>query len=225
MKSTLLYFMLLIFGTSLGQNSQMDLETYFSESEIEDLNLITDFFQMELCGDANRSNFSSCIKNSIQELANWEQFYVQEKISWRKQKKMYSKISDSTFHKIWSLCKTWRTIEPKYEYKEICFGQNEKFAQFLNEIGQSNHYIKKYSDRLEGVGVFESGKFLVWNIIEHPENWNLEDRKEQMFLAIHFLTQNDKAKRDKKALRLERRDIRKMERNQKRKKKTVPNKA
>jgi len=181
MKFHLLYSILLIFGTSLGQNSQVDLKTFFSESEIEDLNMITDFFQMELCESADRSNFSSCIKNSIPQLANWEQFYVQEKISWRKQKKMYSKISESTFQKIWSLCKTRRTIEPKYEYKEICFGQNEKFVQFLNAIGHSNQYVKKYSDRLEGVGVFESGKFLVWNIIEHPENWNLEDRNEQVF--------------------------------------------
>ncbi|MDC6367193.1 MULTISPECIES: hypothetical protein [Flavobacteriaceae] len=86
---------------------------------------------------------------------------------------------------------------------------------FLKKVGQSNPYLEGYAEKLENVGSFESGKFLVWNIIEYPQNWNLEDRNVQIVLAIHFLTQNDKQKRDKKALRLEKRDIKKMNRRAK----------
>jgi len=89
----------------------------------------------------------------------------------------------------------------------------------LNKVGESNPYLESYAEKLENVGSFESGNFLVWNIIEYPQNWHLGDRKVQIVLAIHFLTQNDKQKRDKKALRLEKRDIRKMERNRKKKNK------
>lgn len=211
----LINFCLLTFG----QQERTDLNDFFTKSEIEDLNLIADFFQTELCGIADSTKFESCIKESLADLADWKQTYIQDKISWRKQKKLYSKISDSTFQKIWSLCKTWRTIEPTYEYKSICFSQNENFIRLLNKVGESNPYLESYAEKLENVGSFESGNFLIWNIIEYPQNWHLGDRKVQIVLAIHFLTQNDKQKRDKKALRLEKRDIRKMERNRKKKNK------
>ncbi len=214
-KYNILLICLLSFGICIGQDSKVDLNEYFSDTEIKDLNTITNFFQRELCGIVDKTKFGNCLKLSLPDLADWKQTYVQEKIGWRKQKKLYSKISYSTFHKIWTLCKTWRTIEPKYEYESICFSQNENFMGFLKKVGQSNPYLEGYAEKLENVGSFESGKFLVWNIIEYPQNWNLEDRNVQIVLAIHFLTQNDKQKRDKKALRLEKRDIKKMNRRAK----------
>nr|WP_299214417.1 hypothetical protein [uncultured Allomuricauda sp.] len=219
LKNVILVLLLNLYLLTFGQKEKTDLKDFFSKSEIQDLNLIADFLQTELCGTADRTKFGYCIKSSLPKLSDWKQTYIQDKISWRKQKKLYSKISDSTFQKIWGLCKTWRTIEPKYEYKSICFSQNENFIQFLKKVGESNPYLEGYGKKLENVGSFDSGNFLVWNIIEHPQNWNLEDRNVQIILAIHFLTQNDQQKRDKKAIRLEKRDIRKMERKQRRKNK------
>lgn len=215
-KNSIVVILLNLYLLTFGQKTQTNLNDFFSKSEIEDLSLIADFFQTELCGGSDRAKFGSCIKNSLPDLADWKQTYVQDKISWRRQKKLYSKISDSTFHKIWSLCKTWRTIEPKYEYKSICFSQNEKFIRFLKRIGESNPYLEYYSKKLENIGSFDSGNFLAWDIIKNPQNWDLEDRNVQIILAIHFLTQNDEQKRDRKALRLEKRDTRKLNRVAKR---------
>jgi hypothetical protein len=217
LKNTILFILLNLSLSIFGQKEQTDISGFFSAAEIEDLNLITDFFQTELCGIADSTKFEGCIKNSLPDLADWKQSYIQDKISWRKQKKLYSKISDITFNKIWSLCKNWRTLEPKYEYESICFSQKDNFSSFLKSLGKSNPYLAGYGEKLEGVGAFESGNFLVWNIIEHPKNWDLNDRNIQIALAIHFLTQNDKEKRDKKAIRLQKRDLRKMNRRSKQK--------
>ncbi len=218
-KYKLLIICILSLGICTGQESKVDLNEYFSDTEVKDLNTMADFVQRELCGSVDETKFGNCFKFSLPDLADWKQSYVQDKISWRRQKRLYSEISDSTFDKIWGLCKTWRTIEPKYEYKSICFSQNENFIRFLKKMGESNPYLEGYAEKLENVGSFDSGNFLVWNIIEYPQNWDLEDRNVQIVLAIHFLTQNDKQKRDKKAIRLEKRDIRKMNRKAKRKNK------
>lgn len=210
---------------TFGQKEQTDLNDFFLKSEIDDLNLIVDFFQNEVCGTTDKTKFANCIKSSLPDLADWKQYYVQKKISWRKQKKLYSKISDSTFNKIWSICDSWRVQEPKYEYKTICSSQKENFSGFLKSLGKVNPYLTYYGKKLENVGDFDSGNYLAWNIIENPQNWDLKDRNVQIVLAIHYLTQNDRQKRDKKAMRLEKRDLRKMKRaiGRKNNKKTVPN--
>lgn len=227
LKNTILVLLLNLCLLTFGQKEKTDLSDFFSKSEIEDLNRIADFFQMELCGNKDRTKFGLCIAESKEDLVDWRKNYLEKKISWRKQKKLYSRISDSTFNKIWSLCKTWRTIEPKYEYKSICFGQNKKFIGFIKSLAESNPSLKGYADKLETVGRFTSTDEILYNLHNFPDETDLDNRGIQILLAIHFLTENDQAKRDKKAIRLEKRDLRKRERDYKRrnKKKTVPNKG
>lgn len=221
MKFPLLYFMLLIFGTCLGQNSQMDLKPYFSESEIKDLNLITDFFQTELCGSKDKKNFANCIASAIPKLNDWEYKYIKRKISWRKQKKLYSKISDSTFNKIWAICNSMLLVsKPKYEHKMICFNSNPIIIDFIRALGKSHGYLEYFAERLEIVGGFSNINLLSIDIFEHPEEWDLKDRNIQIFIAMQYLTQNDMLKRDRKVGRLEKRHIRELS---KKSKKTVPN--
>ncbi|ADY29304.1 hypothetical protein [Cellulophaga lytica] len=219
LKNILLVLLLNLCFFSFGQKEQTDLSDFFSKSEIKDLNLVTDFFQAELCGNADWTKFGSCIAESKEDLVDWKQNYLEKKISWRKQKKLYSKISDSTFKKIWSLCKTWRTIEPKYEYKSICFSQNKKFIGFVNFLAESNPSLEGYGDKLELVGRFTPTDEILYTLHNFPDGTDLDNRGIQILLAIHFLTENDQAKRDKKAIRLKKRDTRKMERKQRRKNK------
>ena len=223
MKFSLLWFMLLIFGTCLGQSSKMDLKTYFSDSEIKDLNLITDFFQSEFCGTTDSTKFGVCITSALPKLNDWEYKYIGKKISWRKQKKLYSKISDSTFNKIWWISNsTYLASKPKYEYKSIVFSYNPIVIDFVKALGKSNKFLEYYADKLEFIGGFSNINLISISIIEHPQEWDLNDRNVQIFLAIHYLTQNDMLKRDKKVGRLEKRHIRELSKKQK---KTVPNKA
>ena len=49
------------------------------------------------------------------------------------------------------------------------------------------------------------------DLYSNPENTDLDSRAVQILLSIHFLTENDNYKRDKKAIRLENRKLRKLE--------------
>jgi hypothetical protein len=223
MKFPLLYFMLLIIGTCIGQNSQVDLKTYFSESEIKDLNLITDFFQSELCGTTDRTKFENCITTVLPELNDWEYKYLGKKIRWGKQKKLYSKISDSTFNKLWAICNSTLLVsKPNYEHKMICFSGNPIVIDFIKALGKSNRFLEHYAEKLEIVGGFNNANDISLSLVEQPHEWDLKDRNVQIFLAINYLTQNDMLKRDKKVGRLEKRYMRELS---KKHKKTVPNKT
>lgn len=213
MKFLFLYLMLLISVTCLGQRSEVDLKSYFSETEIKDLNLIADFFQKEFCGTSDRTKFGSCIKMALPKLVNWEQKYLQKKISWRKQKKIYSIVSDSTFSKIWGFCKiTLLGVEPNYKYESICFSYNKTFIEFVRSLEESNDAIKGYADKLESIGSFTPLKLIMDSIYNPLEDTDLDNRGVQILLAIHFLTKNDEMKRDKKAIRLQNRSRRIFER-------------
>ena len=69
------------------------------------------------------------------------------------------------------------------------------------------------------VGRFTPTDEILYTLHNFPDGTDLDNRGVQILLAIHFLTENDQAKRDKKAIRLEKRDIRKMKRKQRRKNK------
>ncbi|WP_350287338.1 hypothetical protein [uncultured Croceitalea sp.] len=215
--------MFLTFGTCLGQNSQVDLKAYFSESEITDLNMITDFFQSEFCGTTDRAKFGNCINSSFPKLNDWEYKHLRKKISWRKQKRLYSKISDSTFNKIWWISKaTFLVSKPEHEHEIIVFSYNEIVIDWIRALGKSNKFLEYYAEKLKAVGGFTNINHISISLIENSEEWNLKDRNVQIFLAIHYLTQNDMLKRDRKVGRLEKRHIRELNRKAK---KTEPNKT
>ncbi len=207
-----IFIILFVCNTSIrGQKLKVDMSNFFTEQEILDLNKLTDFFQDELCDKSNGTDFKRCFLKSIP-LGNELYFEsLSEQISYRKQKRIFKSISDSTFNKIWNLCPTTILISiPEYEFLSICFSGNNKLMEFLNAIGEQNEYVKYYAERLDNIGEFDHSYLLTENIKTKPEEWDLEDRNIQVFLAIHFLTQNDIENRNKKAKRLERKYNRKM---------------
>lgn len=210
--------MFLIYVTCLAQNAQVDMKTYFSETEIKDLNLITDFFQTEFCGTKDRTKFGDCLTSSLPKLNDWEYKYLAKKISWRKQKELYAIIKDSTFNKIWWISNaTFLVGKPNYEHEIIGFSDNQIVINWIKALGKSNRFLEHYAEKLEIVGGFRNINDISLSLIEHPQEWDLKDRNVQIFLALHYLTQNDMLKRDKKVGRLEKRYERELSKNAKKK--------
>jgi hypothetical protein len=216
MKKRLVFLIFLNSWILCFGQAEIDLNQYFTPAEIQDLEKMTAFVQKELCGARNSSDFGQCIQKSLPDLADLEQSYVLDKISWKKQKKLYANFSPTTFNKIWNLCQFWKNTEPIIEFKSLCFSLDENFIDFMKSVGKSNPYILDYAKRLEAVGSFDSGFYFVWNIRDNPENWNLDDPHVQYIIAIQLLTQNDQQKRNKKINRIDKREVRRMNRASKR---------
>lgn len=209
-----LFFGLLFFSflfQSFGQDSRLNLIAYFSQSEINDLNKLTDFFQSELCGKTDQNEYRKCLMESFPQNSELYEYCVSGQISYRKQKRTFKTIKQSTFEKIWALCPSTLLItKPHYEYQSICFSGNPQIIEFFKVVGEENEYLKYYGEKLEKIGSFDSGTYLTQSIIGQPKKWNLDNRNVQIIIAIHYLTQNDWENRDKKARRLEKRHNRDM---------------
>ncbi|PCJ92266.1 MAG: hypothetical protein COA50_15660 [Flavobacteriaceae bacterium] len=220
MKFQILFVLLFNFSTGIGQYSEVDLNVYFTDTEIKDLNTITDFFQSEICGTKDREKFGKCVRNLVPDISELGGNFIERTIRYRKQKKLYNQISKSTFQKVWHVCKTVM-VDQKYEFERLCFSGNSKFKNFVLELGKTSGYLSRYGQTLE-LGNMGNTNFIASNIVDFPKSMNIENRGVQIVFAIHYLTQNDHIKRDKKVKRLEKQGLRKLQR--KYNKKTVPNK-
>jgi len=213
MKFHLLFIFFLTCVICSGQNSSTDLKAYFSEKEIKDLNRISDFFQSEVCENKDRTMFGKCIKDLIPQIIDLEDNYIEKNIRYRKQKKLYRNISKTTFDKIWAICYVTRTIEPIYKYENLCSSGNQEFKDFVLQLGKTSGYLINYGQTLgSGMG---NGNYIASNILDFPQSMNIEDRAVQIVFAIHYLTLNDNLKRDKKANRLWKRDLKKLNKTKK----------
>ncbi|MCI2230445.1 hypothetical protein MC378_14795 [Polaribacter sp. MSW13] len=200
-KKIILYILLFISQVSFGQEISTSLKNYFSIKEIKELNVITDFFQKELCGNSKRKNFGKCVKKIIPKIEKSGGTYIAKKINFRRQKNLLKKISLSTFRKIWSGCRNWSDYEPKYEYYSLCFSGNENYIKFVRELGKTSGYLMKYAETLD-VGGLGNLNFIATNILEYPKSMNIENRGVQIVFAIHYLTQNDILNKGKKAFKI-----------------------
>lgn len=142
---------------------------------------------MELCEKVDKTKFGDCLVSSIPRLLDWEQSYLEKKLVGQNRKN-YTPKSQIKLLKIWSLCKSWRTIEAKDEYEELCFSFNKMFIDFVKNLEKSNPLIEAYSWSLENVGSFPFWRYSLNNIRDYPDKIDLENRGVQILLAIHFLT-------------------------------------
>jgi hypothetical protein len=75
---------------------------------------------------------------------------------------------------------------------------NSKYPKFLKELGKEYELIKNYSESLEtsgGISPIMIGDIL---IIKKHHQYDLNDIRLQLVLAIHYLTLNDQYERKEK---------------------------
>lgn len=197
MKIRIILFGILILGffvSCKSQYSTFELKNNFTESEIEDLNKIRDFFIEETCVNS-QSDFKDCFKKIPHDylLAYGNGFW--ENINFERQSELYNQISKSTFDKIWSFCPTTYRTEPEKKFKTLCAISGGKYTEFLNEYGEKNKRIAEYAKSINDSGFFSSLDLTTWEILNNRKYFNLNDPNIQLILAIHFLTLNDQLKR------------------------------
>ena len=196
--------LILIFGVIIlqlnfsckSQYSVTELKSNFSTEEISDLNKISDFFKNQMCLNTD-SDFKTCYERIPHEYleATGNPFWLN--INFEKQRELYSKISKSTFDKIWMFCKA-RNYPSGLESKSLCAVANGKYYEYLKNIGSTNPRIAKYAEQINASGDFNSMHFHYWNVLKKKKYFDLNDPNIQLILAIHYLSLNDQEKRMEK---------------------------
>lgn len=199
MKQLLIIVLILgLTNCSVGQKRLVDdkiIKKSFSESEIQDLQLLYDFFNQSISD--SESDIEDCYDDffiQVKQAADSGSMYLP--IPFEKQKKVYDKFQDSTFYQIWAFGKTWTPENPNDTLREVYFRWDGKFVSFLKKAGKKDEFIKAYHESVEATGGLVPS--IIAGIIMNYEKLNIEDPKVKFVIAIHYLTLNDQYKRREK---------------------------
>jgi len=153
MKKTLLLLITLlilqVFHSCKKQYSTSELKANFTTEQIAELNEIREFFKKEICD----SDFKTCYEKTNHDSLQANGVGIWTKIDFNEQKKLYKKISESTFNEIWMFCET--TYYPKkIKAKSICAVATGNYQNYLADLGKKNPRIAKYAEKIEASGDF-----------------------------------------------------------------------
>ena len=193
MKRILSIILISISAFSCSQKSHSsELEDNFHETEIQDLQRLTSFFQDQMCGSNDK--FKPCLDSLIPHLVESGYQAILENIDFEEQQALYASFKTDLFSEIWEYSKVKNIQENKY-YKLIAFKIDGKYASFLKDLAKRNLELEEYYDRMMESGDWESLGLLQQRIYTNPDHYDLKDPAIQVLIAVHFLTQNDQQKR------------------------------
>ena len=193
--------LLLSFLTIIGCNKKEEqlseieeIKSVFSKSEIEDLEILFDFFNNSIC-QVDKENLTNCyydffenVRNSADSGSLYLHIPIEEQLA------VYDQISDSTFYQIWAFGKSWNNEDTHDTLKSVYYRWDGKFFKFLKQAGKESEFAKTYLESVEASG--GPGPSLIAGISYKYKNFGIEDLRVKFILAIHFLTLNDEYKRE-----------------------------
>ena len=193
-KFLLMLFLVFPFFSCSSYKSSLELENNFTKEQITDLNKINSFFIKEVL-KSKKLNFKNSFK-AVFELVNLHGIdTLLNNLEYKKQKKLYSDISKSTFNEIWEL-KT-NTIE-EYKGEEYLLPRCKgKFRKFLKQLSNTNQLAKACYNKMEQSGDFN---MLSFNYIINTKfnEINFKDINNQLIISIYYLSIIDDLERDEK---------------------------
>ncbi|WP_458626403.1 hypothetical protein [Winogradskyella sp. PC D3.3] len=196
-KTLLLTFSILILLITIScdtKYSTAELKSNFTNEEINDLKEIITFFVKNVCAEYD-SDLKKCFRKINHDSLTASGTGIWARIDFEEQKKMYNRISPSTFDKIWMYCES--TYYPSgTKSKDICAVAFGKYQNYLAELGKSNPRIAKYADRIQASGAFNGFDIQYYEILKPNSEFDLNDPNIQLILAIHYLSLNDEMTRN-----------------------------
>jgi len=186
----LLVVISLIVISCKSEKSTPELEKYFTEDQISDLNQITGFFVEQICDTNEDFNFKSCFEIMLPKLVKNGWNPIRKTIDLEQQKEMYNSLSKETFGEIWGYHKVQHNSK-EIKFKPDGINTSGKYLKFIEEIGYKNDYVAKYTKEIYSSGDVPSRASLQNYIYINPNDLNLDDYNIQVLIAIHYLTQND----------------------------------
>ena len=191
---------------SVGQTALADNETFqetFTTAELEDLQLLFDFFNSSICSRQNSDDLNTCYPiffKRLEKTKESENFELEIPID--QQQEVYQAFQDSTFFRIWSFGETQEynfrdSIPLQGVYTTVFFTHDSKYMEFLRRTADDYEIIAFYYDSILAEGGLIGPGLFASVLIDH-DKYDLEDIRLRFIVAIHYLTLNDQYNRAEK---------------------------
>ena len=163
---------------------------------------ILTFFNEQIC---DNENVIECYQSFLKRVAEQQEecIDIEINIPFQEQLKMYNQINENTFNQIWD-------FNSSADYPD--FNINGKYLKFLEKFGKKNIIIEQYLDRYMSCRCTSVPFFSIVIYLEDfdeqgsrrvkyiYEDYDVEDERIQLAIAIHYLILNDKFERHRKML-------------------------
>ena len=122
---------------------------------------------------------------------------MQLNIPFDQQLQVYNQLSDSVIPEIWSL----EAIQvygdsPQDTFRTIQISLEGKYFEFLKETAKEDKLAKNYYDAISAAG--DISPSLIHKILAYYDDYNTQDIRVKLIIAIHYLTLNDIFERKEK---------------------------
>ena len=184
---------------NLELKSNKTISDTFNESEINDLQIIFDFFNGEICDSKklNNESLNECYEKYCYEIREQRKigFNFNSKIDFEKQLEMYKRIDQSTFKEIWYF-QNRTDINSLDNFKYLEYSYLGKYKVFLKKYGEENKAIHNFYEGIE----FEGGinPNTLGGLDMYYEYFDISDIRTKLVIAIQYLTFNDQLERKEK---------------------------
>ena len=194
----IIYIIITVILTSCSTSESIELKSNktisetFNESEINDLQIIFDFFNGQIC-DSNKLDYNSlneCYEKYCSEIREQQKTENQfnPKVDFEQQLEMYKNINKSTFNQIWGLSKSWN-YKTSDTLKYLGLNTVGKYNMFLKKYGEENKPIFEYYENFNAAG--DISPSMNASLIMQYELYDISDLRTKLIMAIHYLTLND----------------------------------
>jgi len=168
-----------------NKESSPELENHFTESQIEDLDEIHNFFISTILKSENE-NFLIVFDNYLNNSRAKGIDAINDTMEVEDFDKIINSISKSTFDEIWEI-RTGENIEKKTKYNWLAPKYNGKYQMFLKDFSEKNEIIKKYYTRMIASGDFSPGLFNE-SLVNSYKKLDYDSKEVQIILAIHYFS-------------------------------------
>lgn len=195
MRTFQIFFLFFLISCSNNNKEKLKsdsiITSVFDKTEIRDLQTILDFFDNEICKNGILEE-NKCYQAFLERIKS--EFIetngtINLEIPFEEQHEMYKKINISTFNEIWMFGKLFPSGSYTDTLKSIFINHSGKYAKFLKEVGKKDSIINIYQDQLYASGDISPQLFS--NVLMNYQNYNINDKKVRLVIAIHYLTLND----------------------------------
>ena len=167
------------------------INSVFNLAEISDLVKIQEFFDQQI-GSKSKRNEGSLLKSYYaffednSKIKNLGQLTLS--IDFNEQKELYTRLTDSTYNHIWRMSWTvpMNSVDTLNRL-ELRYGG--KYMEFLEEVGEQDEKIAQYCNSFKGMGVISPS--MMADLVKNYKDYNINDPKVRLIIAIHYLTMND----------------------------------
>ena len=198
----IIVFLLIFSGcthdTEKKLNSYLTVTDCFTPEEIKDLTKLLDFFNEQICisEGIDKKEIIKCYDSFMKRMIETaEAGSLEVKIPFAKQQEMYHQISDSFLNQIWVFGKSRISWDSPDTLIHIDYKRDGKYMEFLKELGKEYEMVKNYREDFVSAGGISPSMSRDILMIKEDYQYDLNDVRLQLVIAIHYLTMNDKFER------------------------------